>query len=128
MSAQLRTPLKQARGWGSAKNGTGHFMAQRLTAVALVALSLWFVWLCLAMLHADYAAAHALLARPCNAVLMSAFVVALFWHAQLGVQVVIEDYVHTPWLELALQIFVKFFAVLGALACLLAVARIALGH
>jgi succinate dehydrogenase / fumarate reductase membrane anchor subunit len=127
MSADLRTPLKTVRGLGSAQGGTGHFVIQRITAVALAVLSLWFVWLCLALFHADYAAAHALAARPCNAVLLAAFVVALFWHAQLGLQVVIEDYVHTPWLEVALQILVKLLAVLGALASLFALVRIALG-
>ena len=65
-------------------------------------------------------------AQPLNAVLLVAFVIALFWHAQLGLQVVIEDYVHTPWLEVVLQLLVKFLALLGALACALAVVRIAL--
>jgi len=127
MNAPLRTPLKQVRGLGSARNGTHHFIAQRITAVALFGLSIWFVWLTLALMHADYASAHALIAKPLNAVLMVAFIVAMFWHAQLGLQVVIEDYVHTPWLEIALQVLVKFLAVLGALACLYAVVRIVLG-
>jgi len=127
MNRQLRTPIKIARGLGSAKHGAHHFMVQRITAVALLFLGVWFVWLVLAMLHADYRAAHALIASPLNAVLMLAFVVALFWHAQLGLQVVIEDYVHTRWLELSLQILVKFLCFLGAAASVLAVIRIALG-
>jgi len=127
MNKQLRTPIKIARGLGSAKHGAHHFMVQRITAVALLFLGVWFVWLVLAMLHADYRAAHALIASPLNAVLMLAFVVALFWHAQLGLQVVIEDYVHTRWLELSLQILVKFLCFLGAAASVLAVIRIALG-
>ena len=128
MSANLRTPLKQVRGLGSARGGTGHFIVQRITAVALTVLSIWFVWLCLSFMRADYATAHAMLAKPQNAVLMSAFIIALFWHAQIGLQVVIEDYVHTPWMEIALQILVKFLALLGALACVFAVVRIALGN
>ncbi len=127
MSAHLQTPLKRARGLGSAKSGTAHFIAQRITAAALALLALWFLWLSLRLLHADFAAAHALVAQPLNAVLLVAFVTALFWHAQLGLQVVIEDYVHTPWLEVLLQLLVKFLALLGALACALAVVRIALG-
>ena len=79
------------------------------------------------MLHLDYAAARSLVAQPFNAVLMIAFVVALFWHAQLGLQVVIEDYVHAHALELALQIAVKFLCFLGAAACVLALIRIVLG-
>lgn len=127
MNAQLRTPIKIARGLGSAKVGAHHFMVQRITAVALLGLGVWFVWIVLSMLRMDYAAAHALIAQPFNAVLMLAFIVALFWHAQLGLQVVIEDYVHTRGLELALQITVKFLCFLGAAASVLAVIRIALG-
>lgn len=124
---RLQTPLKQVRGLGSARSGTRHFIVQRITAVALVPLVLWLVWLLLSLVHVDYAGARALLAHPCNAVLMIAFVAAAFWHAQLGLQVVIEDYVHTPGLEIASQLAVKFLCVLGALACTLAVVRIALG-
>lgn len=127
MSDALRTPMKVAQGLGSARSGAHHFMVQRITAVALIGLGMWFVWIVLAMLHMDYAAAHALIARPLNAVLMIAFLVALFWHAQLGLQVVVEDYVHAPGLELALQIAIKFLCFLGAAASVLAVIRIALG-
>ena len=127
MSVQLRTPLKIARGLGSARSGAHHFMVQRITAVALLGLGLWIVWIALAMLHMDYAAARALLARPFNAVLMISFLIAAFWHAQLGLQVVIEDYVHTRGLELSAQIAIKFVCFLGAAASVLAVIRIALG-
>jgi succinate dehydrogenase / fumarate reductase membrane anchor subunit len=127
MSAELRTPLKIALGLGSAKSGVHHFMVQRVTAVALIPLSLWLVWIVLEMLRLDYAAARALIAQPWNAVLTIAFVIASFWHAQLGLQVVIEDYVHTKGLGLALQIAVKFLCFLGAAASVLAVVRIALG-
>ncbi|HEY0231720.1 MAG TPA: succinate dehydrogenase, hydrophobic membrane anchor protein [Dokdonella sp.] len=128
MSKSLRTPLKNALGLGSARHGVHHFLVQRVTAVALLFLSLWFVWSVLAVLHSDYAGAHALVAQPCNAVLMIAFVVAIFWHAQLGLQVVVEDYVHTRWLEWTLQIAIKFLCFLGAAASVLAVIRIALGR
>lgn len=127
MSRDLRTPLKNVRGLGSARGGTHHFSAQRLTAVALVPLSLWFVWIALSLIHLDYAGARALIAHPLHAVLMIAFVLSVFWHAQLGLQVVIEDYVHAPALEIAAQLGVKFLCVLGALAGTLAVVRIALG-
>jgi succinate dehydrogenase / fumarate reductase membrane anchor subunit len=126
MNADLRSPIKIAQGLGSAKTGARHFMAQRITAVALIGLCLWFVWIVLSMLHMDYGGAHALIAQPFNAVLMIAFVVAVFWHAQLGLQVVIEDYVHMRGLELTLQIVVKFLCFLGAVASALAVIRIAL--
>jgi len=126
-SVDLRTPLKRVRGLGSAKSGTHHFIVQRVTAVALIPLVLWIIWLALALLHADYARARALVHTPFNALLLIAFLIAAFWHAQLGVQVVIEDYVHTRWLEVAAQLAVKFLCALGALASVLAVVRIALG-
>lgn len=125
--SNLRTPLKRAVGLGSAKHGVHHFLVQRVTAVALALLAAWVVWLVLDILHLDYAGAHALVAQPLNAVLLLAFVVAVFWHAQLGLQVVIEDYVHSGW-QVVLQILVKFLCFLGAAASALAVIRIALGH
>ena len=125
--SDLRNPLQRARGLGSAKDGVQHWWRQRVTAVALLVLGIWFVLLVLSLLHGGYAAAHAALAHPLNAALMIAFLIALFWHMQLGVQVVIEDYVHTRWIELTLQILVRFFAVLAALLAIIAVLRIALG-
>jgi succinate dehydrogenase / fumarate reductase, membrane anchor subunit len=128
MSVNLRDPLAQARGLGSAKEGVHHWWSQRLTAIALVPLTIWFVVSLLHLLHADYATARAYVADPLHAVFLLAFIWALFWHAQLGLQVVIEDYVHTRWLELTLQLMVKSLSVLGALACALAIVRIALGR
>ena len=125
--SDLRNPLQRARGLGSAKDGVQHWWRQRVTAAALLVLGIWFVLLVLSLLHGGYAAAHAALAHPLNAALMIAFLIALFWHMQLGVQVVIEDYVHTRWVELMLQILVRFFAVLAALLAIIAVLRIALG-
>ncbi len=127
MNASLRDPLKRARGLGSAKSGVHHFVVQRLTALALIPLGIWFAMLVLRMLHADYSTAHAVIAQPFNALLMIVFVIAMFWHAQLGLQVVIEDYVHRLWVALPLQILVRFLCVLGAVASVLAIIRIALG-
>lgn len=128
MSAHdLQHPFKRARGLGSAQSGAGHWWTQRVTAAALVLLAIWFVILVLGLLHADYASARAAVARPWNAVLLIAFVVTAFWHAVLGLQVVIEDYVHTRWKEVSLLVAIKFLAALGALASVLAVLRIALG-
>jgi succinate dehydrogenase / fumarate reductase membrane anchor subunit len=123
----LRNPLKRARGLGSAQSGVGHWWTQRVTAAALVLLGLWFVITVLSLLHADFATAKATVAKPWNALLLILFVVTAFWHAVLGLQVVIEDYVHTRWKEVVLLVAIKFLAVLGALAGVLAVLRIALG-
>jgi succinate dehydrogenase / fumarate reductase membrane anchor subunit len=128
MNARLRSPLKNALGLGSARAGSHHFVVQRLTAAALVLLGLWFVWIVLELLHLDYAGARALVAQPCNAVLLLAFVTAVFWHAQLGLQVVIEDYVHTRGSQLLLQVAVKFLCFIGAAASVLAILKIALGR
>ena len=124
--SDLQTPLKRVRGLGSAKHGTHHFIVQRITALALIPLGIWIVFVALALMHADYARARAMLHHPFAAVWLAAFVVAAFWHAQLGLQVVIEDYVHTRWLELAAQLAVKFFCFVGALTCVFAIVRIAL--
>ena len=124
---RLRNPLKTARGLGSAKDGTHHFVVQRATAVALAFLSLYVVWLVISLIGADYATVRAKVGHPCNAVLLSAFLIASFWHAKLGMQVIIEDYVHTPGLAMASQLAVVFVCVLAALASVLAVIRIALG-
>jgi succinate dehydrogenase / fumarate reductase membrane anchor subunit len=122
----LRTPLARARGLGSAKSGTGHFWWQRVTAVFLAVLTPWMIGLALALVGADYYEVVDVLAKPINALPLALFAVCLFWHAKLGLQVVIEDYIHHRPLEIALQLLVTFACALGALAALYAVARIAL--
>lgn len=127
LQGDLRNPLKRARGLGSAKEGTGHFIVQRVTAIALVFLSLYVVYLLLSLVGADYAGVRATVASPFNAVLLVAFLIASFWHAKLGLQVVFEDYVHTGWLQVTVQLAVIFICVLAALASVFAVIRIAFG-
>lgn len=124
--SDLRTPIARARGLGSGKTGTDHFWWQRVTAVALALLVPWLIGLLVSLVGADVATVREALARPWNAILMSAFVVALFWHARLGIQVVIEDYVHVRAAEIALHLANTFLCAVGALASLYAVARIAL--
>ena len=128
MNTKFRTPLKNARGLGSAKSGTEHFIHQRLTATALVFLGLWFVYLLVSLVGADYATAVDTVSKPWNAALLVGLLVAMFWHAQLGLQVVLEDYIHNSLLALALQVTVKFVAVSGAIVSIFAVAHIALGN
>jgi succinate dehydrogenase / fumarate reductase membrane anchor subunit len=123
----LRSPLGHARGLGSAKSGTSHWWAQRLTAIALVPLVIWFVVSMIAVTGADHAAAVAFISSPINAVLLLLLIFATFRHGALGLQVVIEDYVHTKWLELALIIGVKFAAIFLGVASAYAVIAIALG-
>ncbi len=123
--ADMRDPLAIARGLGSAKSGVQHWWMQRLTAIALAILSPWFVWLLVSLIGADQETIQYVLANPRYALPLLVFVLALFWHAKLGVQVVIEDYVHTRWLEVTLQIALVFACALGALTCVFAIARVA---
>jgi succinate dehydrogenase / fumarate reductase, membrane anchor subunit len=119
----LRHPLAAARGLGSAKNGTGHWWVLRLSSLALLLLTPWFVVWALGMVGADQYTVRQSIARPLNASLMIAFVLSLFWHSQLGLQVVIEDYVH-GWKEWTLQVLVRFACALGAIASVVAIGRI----
>lgn len=123
----LRSELGRVKGLGSAKQGVQHWKAQRLTAIALVPLSLWFVFELLGVYAAPHAEVVAWIGQPHVTVLLLAFALALFWHLMLGVQVVVEDYVHTPWLQLAAQIALRGAAVLGALIAVVAILKLSLG-
>jgi succinate dehydrogenase / fumarate reductase membrane anchor subunit len=121
----LRTPIGRARGLGSAKEGVAHWWAQRLSAVALALLVPWFLIFAVGVAGADHATVAARVAQPLNATLLLAFVGALLWHAQLGLQVVIEDYVHSRALELLALIAVRLIFALAAVAALVALGRLA---
>jgi len=124
---RLRSPLGRAIGLGSAKEGVDHWWTQRITAVALVPLTLWFVAALIGHLGADYAGAIAWLRSPIPATAMALLVIAVFVHAALGVQVVIEDYVHHEGAKIVGLVALKLACwALGA-AALIAVLRIALG-
>ena len=123
----LRTPLKRARGWGSAKDGTQHFIWQRITAIATGLSGLWLLGMLLSMRSAEYALVHGMVADPLNATVLVAFLIGMFWHARLGLQVVIEDYVHAPMTGAIAHLAVLFICALAAIAGVLAVLRIALG-
>ncbi len=125
-TGSLQSPLGVARGLGAAKEGVGHWWHQRLTAIALAPLSILFVWLVLHLLNSDYDVVRATIAQPYVAVLLMCFMVSLFYHGQLGLQTIIEDYIHHRALELTLLILVKFSALLFSVASVLAIARIAL--
>ena len=127
MQPDFRTPLKRAIGLGSAKEGTGHFLWQRVTAIVLVLLGAYLIGILLGLGGADYERARAIVANPLNAALLIAFLVAACWHAKLGLQVVIEDYVHTPLLGGLAHLANIFVCALAAIAGVLAIVRIALG-
>lgn len=119
-----RTALSVVRGAGAAKDGPRHWWAQRLTAIALAPLGLGFVAMAIALLGTDYDGARAAFAHPVAAALWILFTAALFHHAQLGLQVVIEDYVHSPGLKVAGIIAVKFAAMALGAACVVSILRI----
>lgn len=124
----LRAPLAQARGLGSSKYGTEHWWHQRLSAIALVPLTIWFVIAVIAHLGADYASFTAWLkGSPFSAIMMILTVAVTFHHAQGGLQVVIEDYVHAEWAKVAGIIAVKFLSFALAAACIFAVLKISFG-
>jgi len=124
----LRSELGRVRGLGSAKEGVQHWWMQRLTAVALVPLLLWFVVAVVAHTGDDYAAVHGWLASPVTLGLMILLVAAAFQHAQLGLQVVIEDYIHGEGPKIALILLVKFASLLLGLAAVIALLVIAFGR
>jgi succinate dehydrogenase / fumarate reductase membrane anchor subunit len=124
---KLRSPLSQARGLGSAKEGAQHWWAQRLSALALVPLILWFAIGLALHAGADFDDARDWVASPLVTVLLVLMIATLFYHAQLGLQVVIEDYVHPHWVRIAAIIGVKFVAIIAAVVGIVAVLRIALG-
>ncbi len=124
--ARQGTALRRAAGLGSAKSGTGHFIWMNLTSIALVPLTVWFLWFAIAHLGATHAAYVAALKNPFNATLMLAFLLAGVYHFMIGLQVVIEDYVHGPTLKIwTLFANVSLCALLG-LACVVALLQIAL--
>jgi succinate dehydrogenase / fumarate reductase membrane anchor subunit len=124
---RLVGPLGRARGLGSAKQGVKHWWAQRVSAVALVPLTLWFVYSVVHLTGADQARVHDWLAKPASAILMSLFIVATFYHLALGAQVVIEDYVHREGVKLTTMLLVKGLIVLTAAAALFTVLHVAVG-
>ena len=120
----LRTPLGRVRGLGSARSGLAHWWHQRVSAVALVPLALWFIVTLLGHLHDDHATVTAWIGSPFVTVLLLALVLAVFYHAKLGMQVVIEDYVHGEFGKLALLVVMKLGLAFGALLGVVAILKI----
>lgn len=123
----LRTPLGHVRGLGSAKSGTEHWWLTRLTSLALIPLTLWFVASVIGHLGASWVEMRAWLSQPWSAVLMIVTVGVMFHHTASGLQVVIEDYVHVEWAKLVGIIVVKFLCLLLAVAGIFSVLKIAFG-
>ena len=123
--SSLQTPLHKVEGMGPAHSGTGHFWHERVTSVALIPLSLWFLYAMLGLAGTSEVTALQFLAHPVNAILMGAFVCFSLWHAYLGLQVVIDDYIHTPGSKIILMLLIRFSVIATGATCLFAVVRIA---
>ncbi|HVV26667.1 MAG TPA: succinate dehydrogenase, hydrophobic membrane anchor protein [Rhizomicrobium sp.] len=123
--SSAETPLHRVQGMGASHTGTGHFWRERVTAVALVPLSLWFLYVMLGLAGTSEVTALQFLAHPWNALLMGAFVVFSLYHAALGLQVVVDDYVHTAGARIFLLILIRFSLIAVGALSLFAIVRIA---
>ena len=123
----LSSPLRRVLGFGSAKGGSAHWYSQRVTGVALVLLGSWFVLSLACLGGATYEHVSEWLSSPASSTLMVLLVVVVAWHAALGLQVIVEDYVSASGLRAAVLVAVKFALVAAAVLGVLAVLRIALG-
>jgi len=123
----LRSPLGRVLGLGTAKDGTSHWWGQRVSAIALLFLGLWFAWVIAITPDFSHAAVVAEIGRPINSILLLLLTVTLAYHSYLGIQVVIEDYVHAPAVKLVSLLLSRFAHVLLAVAAVYAILKIGLG-
>ncbi len=127
MASRMRSPLGRAIGLGSAKEGVEHWWMQRITAVALVPLILWFAIAIIGLVGADLETVQNWVSLPLPAILLVLLLIASFYHMSLGLQVVIEDYVHTELAKLGLVIAIRLLCFAFAVAGIFAVLSMALG-
>jgi succinate dehydrogenase / fumarate reductase membrane anchor subunit len=120
----IRTPLGRVRGLGSAKSGTQHFWHQRLTALANVPLTISFIIIVVSLLGSGHARATQTLSNPLVGIVMFLFVASAAYHMKLGMQVIIEDYIHDEKLKLAAVVLNTFFAIAVAASCFYALLKI----
>ena len=125
--SSLRTPLSRVRGLGSARSGTGHFWKQRLTALANVPLAICFIVIIARLAGADHPSAVAILSGPLTGILLLLFLLSGLVHMRIGMQVIIEDYVHEEGAKVLCLMLNTFFTVAVGLACVYAILKISFG-
>ena len=123
----LRSPLSRVLGLGAAKEGVGHWWDQRVSAVALAMLGVWFLFSLVTLPDLSHATVLAFVGTPWRATLIALFVAVAAWHSALGVQVVVEDYVHEPAAKLLLLLFVKFAHVIAGASGVVAALKMGFG-
>lgn len=124
---KLRNPLATAHNHGAAGDGVAHWWAQRFSAILLVGLTAWLVWALSVLIGASHAEATEWLGRPFHAAMAILFTLTAIYHAKLGLQVIIEDYVHQRALEVGLQLAVKILSIVGAVLAVIAILKVAFG-
>ena len=123
----LRSPLGRVLGLGTAKDGTSHWWGQRVSAIALALLGLWFAWSVTTMSGFSYAESTAFIGQPVNAMLLLLLSVTMAYHSHLGVQVVIEDYVHGHGLKIASLLLSRYAHIILAVAAVFAILKLGIG-
>src|SRR5713226_4135101 len=123
----MRTPLRRVLGYGSAKSGTGHFIEQRLTAVANIPLTIAAVLIVISLIGRNHAAVVQILGSTPVAIVMVLFIISIFYHMRIGMQAIIEDYVHEERAKYALLILNTFFTIAAGFSSIYAILKLSFG-
>jgi succinate dehydrogenase / fumarate reductase, membrane anchor subunit len=126
-SSDMRTPLSRVRGYGAARSGTEDFIHQRLTAIANIPLTIAAIVIVMAVIGSNHATAKTMLGSPPIAIVMLLFIISVFYHMRIGMQVIIEDYVHDERAKYALLILNTFYTFAAGLAAVYAILKLSFG-